>query len=108
MALVRLYPRMASAVVACVAVALGGCEARTAITNSPQNDRQLKRVQVRSGRLHRVLRSNGSVQAINALTMRVPQIEGQSGNLTITKLITAGAEVKEGDLLAEFDRTKQL
>ncbi len=68
----------------------------------------LKRIKVRFDRLHRRVRSNGTVQAVNALTVRVPQIHGQSGDMTLTKLIPTGAEVKEGDVLAEFDRVKQL
>ncbi len=35
-------------------------------------------------------------------------IEGQGGNLTLTRLIENGATVHPGDLLAEFDRTSQL
>jgi HlyD family secretion protein len=68
----------------------------------------LKRIKVRADHLHRRVRSNGTVQAVNALTVRVPQIHGQSGDMTLTKLIPTGAEVKEGDVLAEFDRVKQL
>jgi multidrug efflux pump subunit AcrA (membrane-fusion protein) len=68
----------------------------------------LKRVKVRFDRLHRLVRSNGSVQAVNSLIIRVPQIEGQGGDMTLTKLIPGGAEVKQGDMLAEFDRTKQV
>jgi multidrug resistance efflux pump len=48
------------------------------------------------------------VQAVKALTMRVPQIHGEGGNLTLTKFVPTGTRVKEGDVLAEFDRTKQL
>jgi multidrug efflux pump subunit AcrA (membrane-fusion protein) len=48
------------------------------------------------------------VEAVNALTIRVPQIEGQGGDMTLTKLIPGGAEVKTGDMLAEFDRTKEV
>jgi RND family efflux transporter MFP subunit len=54
------------------------------------------------------VRSNGTVEAVNALTIRVPQIEGQSGDMTLTKLVAGGAEVKTGDVLAEFDRTKEV
>jgi HlyD family secretion protein len=68
----------------------------------------LKRIKVRFERLHRRVRSNGTVQAVNAFTVRVPQIRGQNGDMTLTKLIPTGAAVKEGDILAEFDRVKQL
>ena len=84
---------------------LAGCQARTAPL---QAEPQYKRVKVKLDRLHRLVRSNGTIQAVNALTIRVPQIYGQGGDMTLTKLIPTGAAVKEGDLLAEFDRTKQV
>ncbi len=92
-------------VLCAAALLLSGCQAKTAPLPSSPN---LKKIKVRYDRLHRRVRSNGVVQAVNALTMRVPQIENQGGNLTLTKIIPGGSEVKEGDLLAEFDRTKQI
>jgi len=85
------------------ALILLGCEARTAPIVQP--NAPLKKVKVRFDRLRRVVRSNGTVEAVNALSIRVPQIEGQGGDMTLTKLIPGGAEVKTGDMLAEFDRT---
>src|SRR6185503_8385704 len=100
-------PRMAPVVVACAAFILAGCEARTApVTPTSNSSRQL-RVKVRLDRLHRLFRSNGTVQAVNSLTIRVPQLEDQAGNMTLMKLIPSGVQVKTGDVLAEFDRTKQ-
>src|SRR5580700_5057889 len=89
------------------ATLLAGCQARTAPI---QADSQFKRVRVKFDRLHRLVRSNGTIQAVSALTVRVPQIygQGQGGDMTLTKLIPTGAAVKEGDILAEFDRTKQV
>ena len=99
----------AIALLCAVALLLLGCEARTAPLppNSPVTA-NLKKIKVRFDRLHRRVRSNGTVQAVHALTIRVPQIRGQSGDMTLTKLIPTGAAVKEGDVLAEFDRVKQL
>ncbi|MBI4892253.1 MAG: HlyD family secretion protein [Acidobacteria bacterium] len=37
----------------------------------------------------------------------MPQISGQSGRLTITKILSSGTRVEPGDTLAEFDRTQQ-
>jgi multidrug efflux pump subunit AcrA (membrane-fusion protein) len=54
-----------------------------------------------------LVRSNGIVQAVKSLTIRVPRVEDQSGNVTVTRLIASGTDVKPGDVLAEFDRTKQ-
>ena len=98
-----------SALLVGIALILLGCQAKTApVDTGTKSEPELKPVKVRFDRLRRVMRSNGSIQAVNALTVRVPQIEGQSGNLTLTKLIPGGSEVKTGDLLAEFDRTKQI
>jgi HlyD family secretion protein len=94
---------------ACSVLILLGCQARTApITSNVQSAEQFKRIRVKFDRLHRRVRSNGTIQAVNAVTIRVPQIYGQGGDMTLTKLIATGAEVKEGDVLAEFDRTKQV
>ncbi|HUJ21251.1 MAG TPA: efflux RND transporter periplasmic adaptor subunit [Bryobacteraceae bacterium] len=83
-----------------------GCQAKTAPTVA-SSDPALKVVTVKPARLRRLVRSNGIVQAINAMTIRVPRIEGQGGDVTVTKLIPGGTAVKPGDVLAEFDRTKQ-
>ncbi len=61
----------------------------------------------------RTVRANGVIQAVRAFTIQVPRIEGsqQQGNqgrLTLVKLVQNGAQVKEGDVLAEFDRTPQM
>ena len=103
----RHVTRCAWAAVASAALILMGCEAKTAPI-PPRSDTPLKKIKVRFDRLHRLVRSNGTVQAVNALTVRVPQIHGQGGDMTLTKLVPTGGSVKEGDVLAEFDRTKQL
>src|ERR1700730_3213029 len=109
MRLPRPVPRIAPVVVACATLILTGCEARTApVTPTSNSSPQLRKVKVRLDRLHRLLRSNGTVQAVNSLTIRVPQLEDQAGNMTLMKLIPSGIDVKTGDVLAEFDRTKQL
>jgi multidrug resistance efflux pump len=38
----------------------------------------------------------------------VPQLTGQNVRITLVRLVTNGSHVKQGDLLAEFDRTQQL
>jgi HlyD family secretion protein len=102
-------PRCAPVVTACAMLILAGCEARTApVTPKSTASVPLRKVRVRRGRLHRMLRSNGTIQAVNSLMIRVPQLEDQAGNMTLMKLIPSGVEVKTGDVLAEFDRTKQL
>jgi HlyD family secretion protein len=54
------------------------------------------------------VRLSGTIQAIHSVFVQVPMVEGQGGELTLTKLIENGAMVRKGDLLAEFDRTNEL
>lgn len=55
----------------------------------------------------RMIRATGVVQAAKTFTVQTPQIQGQGGQLTLVRLVASGAMVKEGDLLAEFDTTRQ-
>lgn len=57
----------------------------------------------------RSVRLNGTVEAVQATTISVPRLAGQNTpSLVVTRLIRAGASVKPGDLLVEFDRQDQL
>jgi HlyD family secretion protein len=59
-------------------------------------------------RASRELRLTGIVEAIHSSKVMVPPIVGQNGRLTLTRLIANGAQVKAGDVVAEFDPTQQL
>lgn len=59
-------------------------------------------------RIHRVVRLTGIIEAVRSHAVVVPEIAGQGGNLTLTKLVPNGAMVHEGDLLAEFDSTAEV
>lgn len=66
-------------------------------------------VTVRSENFVKVLRLAGTTEAVHARPILVPTLEGaQLSQLVITKMQAAGARVKKGDLLAEFDRQAQL
>src|SRR5688572_19329459 len=56
----------------------------------------------------RQIRATGTIQAVRATTVMVPQLSGQNSRVTLVRLIPNGSRVKAGDLLAEFDRTQQL
>src|SRR5262249_11547586 len=59
--------------------------------------------------LHHQVRATGKVQAVRSFAIQVPQIIGQnSGRLTLVKLAPNGAEVHQGDVVAEFDATQEL
>src|SRR5438034_2903419 len=55
----------------------------------------------------REVRVTGIILAVHAKKVLVPQIWGQGGPMTLTKLIPNGSLVKEGDLIAIFDSTQQ-
>ena len=64
---------------------------------------------------HREIRATGTIQAVRAFTVQVPQISIQTaqnnnnnGRVTLIKLVPNGTKVAKDDLLAEFDRTAQL
>lgn len=56
----------------------------------------------------RHVRLTGTVQAVRSLVVRTPAIQGQGGNLTLTRLAANGSAVRQGDILAEFDPTAEL
>lgn len=62
---------------------------------------------VRTPRAKHEVRLTGIVEAVHSSKVLVPQIWGQGGPVTLTKLIPNGSEVKEGDIVALFDATQQ-
>lgn len=54
------------------------------------------------------IRITGLIQAVHSVKVVVPQIQGQVGNMTLTRLIPNGTRVKEGDLIATFDPASQI
>jgi HlyD family secretion protein len=59
-------------------------------------------------RVKRETRLTGILEATHSSKILVPQIWGQGGPMTLTKLIPNGSRVKEGDLVAVFDSTTQI
>jgi HlyD family secretion protein len=53
------------------------------------------------------IRSTGTIRAVHVFNVLVPTIRGNNVQLTVTRIIPNGTMVKEGDILAEFDRTQQ-
>jgi len=58
--------------------------------------------------VERVVRITGMIQALQSVSIRVPQISAQSGRVTLAALIPNGTTVAKGDTLAEFDQTTVL
>lgn len=56
----------------------------------------------------RPIRATGIIRAVNSVTILVPRIEGQGGNLSLASIAENGAVVSPGDSLAAFDRANEL
>lgn len=56
----------------------------------------------------RHIRLTGSVAAVHALMVRPPSVQGSSSMMTLVRLVPNGAQVKKGDVLAEFDATDEI
>ena len=57
----------------------------------------------------RVLRLAGTTEAVKSRPVLAPRLEGaQLNSMVVTKLVPAGARVKQGDVLVEFDRQAQI
>jgi multidrug efflux pump subunit AcrA (membrane-fusion protein) len=55
------------------------------------------------------IRLSGTVEAVDSTTIPAPRLRGPNTNsLVITRLVRAGAAVRKGDLIVEFDRQTQL
>jgi len=63
---------------------------------------------VRRSDFVRTLRVNGTVEAVQFVTISAPRLSGASNSLVVTKLVQNGKTVKKGDLLVEFDRQAQI
>ncbi|MEX2261151.1 MAG: HlyD family efflux transporter periplasmic adaptor subunit [Bryobacteraceae bacterium] len=84
----------------CLILGLGACKSPSTVSAAPVVDSNQFPVQ-------RQVRATGTVQAVRVTTIQAPQIAGQQGRLTLTKLIPNGATVQLNHVLAEFDRTQQ-
>lgn len=84
---------------------VAACASRPAVPPNPAPTNQQKPPAAESTR---EIRATGTVKAVREYTVQVPQIAGQGGRLTITKILQSGTKVEAGDVLAEFDRTQQI
>ena len=95
-------------ILAIVALALWMARARSHTPPSPSGI-AIRTAVVERRDFSNVLRLSGTVEAVESIAITAPRIAGnQIGQLTITKLITAGVPVHRGDLLVEFDRQPQI
>jgi multidrug efflux pump subunit AcrA (membrane-fusion protein) len=62
---------------------------------------------IESRRLRWRVRATGTIQPVEAVTLSTPQLRN-AGDLVLTKIAPSGTRVREGDIVAEFDRTRSL
>ena len=94
-----------SVLLAAVASLLAACSERPVRVEAKESAPVAPQPSSISGRQ---IRATGTIQAVRATTVMVPQLSGQNSRVTLVRLIPNGTRVKAGDLLAEFDRTQQL
>jgi HlyD family secretion protein len=56
----------------------------------------------------REVRATGTIHAVRKQGLMTPQVAGGSGRLTLVLLAHTGQRVKQGDVVAEFDRTLEI
>jgi len=56
----------------------------------------------------RIVRLSGTIEAIRSVTIQVPSITDQRRDMLLARLVPNGASVKQGDVVAEFDRSELL
>jgi multidrug efflux pump subunit AcrA (membrane-fusion protein) len=100
--------QVSSCVTALVAICLsiGGCT-KTQASSQPDAKTQPV-VQPTKPPEPRALRTLGTVVAQRAVSIQVPRITGQGGQLTLVRLVPNGSVVQTGDTVAEFDSTAQI
>ena len=64
-------------------------------------------VPARRGAISRTVRVGGNLTAVHFGGVSAPALRGQRFQLTLVRLADAGTHVKEGDVVAEFDRQLQ-
>jgi HlyD family secretion protein len=66
-------------------------------------------IAVKRGSFRDTVRLHGTVGAVQSKTILAPRLSGQMGGMmVITKIVSNGSRVREGDLLVEFDSQNQL
>lgn len=91
-----------SVIVVCLGVWLTSCAERAA-NSVDASTRPATGTDRKPG--ERVVRISGMIQALQAISLRVPQISGQNSRVTLAALIPNGSTVHKGETLAEFDQT---
>lgn len=77
-------------------------------THSNKSTARNTKITGSTGDAQRMIRLTGTTEAVQMRSIVAPILQGQHlGMLTITKLVAAGTKVRQGDIVAEFDRQAQ-
>jgi len=91
------------------AATLGAALLTARAPQAPQASRREGTATIKRRDFVKSVRLSGTVEAVESTTLSAPRLSGPSSNsLVITRLVGAGAPVKKGDLVVEFDRQTQL
>jgi len=70
---------------------------------SSKESKDVKITEVRRGTFLEELTEQGSVQAVNSISVTAPTISYRYGSLKLAKMVEDGAEVRKGDTIMVFD-----
>jgi len=84
--------------------ALGCKRVEVAEASSPTETKAPVSVQNNSRAIH----ATGTIRAVRVYSIKVPRLDTQNSRITLVRVVPSGVQVKEGDLIAEFDSVKQV
>jgi HlyD family secretion protein len=108
----RIRPRILFLCFILVSISLFGlnaCGRPASQAGEPNPAKPAHSVTVKRGNFHHALRLSGAVNPVEYYGVQAPRLSGQMSNsMVITKIVRNGTQVREGDILAEFDRQSQM
>ena len=103
----RLSRACYRAAVLLTALALAACDRQAPPLAVTAQGRVSALARVESRPLRWRVRATGTIQPVQAVTLSTPQLRN-GGDLVLTRIAPSGTRVREGDIIAEFDRTRSL
>ena len=105
----RRKRRLRTILITLVAALLLGIVLVAAFPRKPRSTLKTSQPPTNPSRALPTMRLKGLTEAVRMRAILVPVLSGQFvATLTVTRLTPAGTRVKQGDLLAEFDRQSQM
>ena len=89
------------------ALALPSCNRQAQPPAAPVQARASALAKVERREIRWRVRATGTIQPVEAVTLSAPELRN-GGDLVLTRITPSGARVREGDIVAEFDRTRSL